>query len=312
MEGTLKLKREIYLDNDTLSILIDKIFESAEQKESLTIDFHDVKFIDACYIPIFKALTGLTNINFKKSSEPKVNKYILEQDGQKLARDTVYPMKISRDLQHISFQTKELIEYLKLYLNDEETGKYIAFILQELVSNIFDHSGSLIGAIINGQVYPNRKIGNTTGYVQLTVLDTGVGFKETLSRNYSLNNEIEAINKAIERNVTGATKEGIYGTINNVGFGLYAIKEFIKYLRGRMIIVSNNGLVQFTGTGKENPTITTIPKQLNFGWKGSIVIIEVPMDTLQYYEFDVLMELIRKDDTNDFELENFEDLFEDF
>lgn len=137
--------------------------------------------------------------------------------------------------------TEKIINY-PVFLNDAELKKdlseYLQYMILELLNNIIDHSTSRITPVANAQVYPSFN------KCQIAIVDTGVGFFETLKNNYpSLKNDTEALSVAIKKEITGA-RQTVYGsTTRNVGYGLFFISEIIKFTNGYLKIISNDGML---------------------------------------------------------------------
>ena len=61
--------------------------------------------------------------------------------------------------------------------------------------------------------------------------------------------------------------------IDNAGHGLYALKTIIEKTNGKLMIISNNGIVRLDR--RNHPTVQELQ---NTNWKGSIV-------TFEFFEF---------------------------
>lgn len=168
-----------------------------------------------------------------------------------------------------------LVQTIKQESQDAEDFKaYLRYIISELLNNVSDHSKSTFGCSIAAQYYPDND------RAQVAITDGGCGLLATLSMQYKLVNEKEAIFKAIEREVTGSV-QNVYtsGAIKNAGIGLFAIKTIIEKTNGRLIIASNDTLVEFNGDSQ--PVVYPLSTQ----WQGTLVAFELSQSELNL-EFD--------------------------
>lgn len=198
--------------------------------------------------------------------------------------------RISRDL------TDKLIQNSSITSNPElkkDLTDYLQYMICEILNNVIDHSNSQITPVVNAQYYP------TLNKCQIAIVDNGIGFLESLAHNYpQLNNDSEALLKAIEREVTGA-RPTIYGsTIRNVGYGLYFISEIIKFTNGYLKIISKKGILTIC-----DGQITS--SDLDFGWKGSIVAFELFTNAINH-DFQELLNILLVPENDE---ESIEDIF---
>lgn len=102
--------------------------------------------------------------------------------------------------------------------------------ISEVLSNVFDHSDSPIGAVTIGQVYPKKRM------FQICVCDVGVGIvKKVQSWGFRSTCPIEAIHWSLVFGHT--TSRG--GTSR--GFGLPTLRQFLKANDGELRIQANCG-----------------------------------------------------------------------
>jgi hypothetical protein len=133
--------------------------------------------------------------------------------------------------------------------------------INELLTNTFDHSGTVEGCFICAQAYKNR------GNVSICLTDFGKGILKSLSsaREYShLNNSIDAIELAIQEGVTSRV-----GRL--AGLGLTHIHRFLKVNEGEVHIISGDGWVHWNYKGGHS--VTPKRKRLPVAFDGTIVNI---------------------------------------
>ncbi|MBI3015515.1 MAG: sensor histidine kinase [Candidatus Tectomicrobia bacterium] len=104
----------------------------------------------------------------------------------------------------------------------------------EVIGNVFHHSGSLIGAVVCGQIYPNDN------EIQITFLDRGVG---VACKVRSWLDSIEDDKKAIDWALKRGTSTLATGTQSR-GLGLYLLREFIKANEGQFRVYANGAFLE--------------------------------------------------------------------
>jgi anti-sigma regulatory factor (Ser/Thr protein kinase) len=99
----------------------------------------------------------------------------------------------------------------------------------EVIGNVFYHSGSAIGAIVCGQVYPKAN------EIQVTFLDRGIGLAAKVR---SCVDGIEGDGIAIEWALQRGTSTLATGTQSR-GLGLYLLRQFVRANEGEFRIYAN-------------------------------------------------------------------------
>jgi len=174
------------------------------------------------------------------------------------------PMRIINSRAQIDNFTDELVKTMKLSDLDFDTEdeEFFKYIVAELVLNAIDHGESM--AVVSAQRFP--KI-NT---IEICVADIGLGFFHTIRRRIPVKNPAEAIEKALQKGITGAINYLYGGVTRNAGMGLYVISRMVEDGKGLMYIVSDNTLYEFP---KKKATLVS-PKL----WKGSIILIRFELN----------------------------------
>jgi len=172
-------------------------------------------------------------------------------------------------------------------LSDDEKddlSKYLKYLIREMMSNVVSHSQSSIGGFITAQYYPTKK------KVQVIIIDNGIGLQASLAQKYTLDNEADAIQKAMEKNVTGSNPFATYNNVQkHAGLGLFFLSKIIENTQGNLLIVSNSTIY------KSNHNTFT---ELNTGFKGTLIAFEIFEDNLEY-EFMQLFNIIKSEDEED-------------
>jgi len=166
----------------------------------------------------------------------------------------------------------------------DDLSKYLKYLIREMMSNVVSHSKSPIGGFITAQYYPKKK------KVQVIIIDNGIGLQESLAQKYTLDNEADAIQKAMEKNVTGSNPFAAYNNVQkHAGLGLFFLSKIIENTQGNLLIVSNSTIYK-----SSHNTF----KELNTDFKGTLIAFEIFENNLEY-EFMQLFNIIKSEDEED-------------
>ncbi len=134
--------------------------------------------------------------------------------------------------------------------------------IQEILTNVFDHSKSATGCFICAQYYPAKMT------IRLCITDFGVGILSNLRKKYGISTDIEAIKLSV--------KEGVTSRPQSAGFGLTNIRNFIKVNEGTLTIISGKGKVNFYSNKVESYNTTK-------GFEGTIVNLKINANKESFY-----------------------------
>jgi len=166
----------------------------------------------------------------------------------------------------------------------DDLSKYLKYLIREMMSNVVSHAESQIGGFITAQYYPTKK------KVQVVIIDNGIGLQTSLSQKYNLDNEKDAIVKAMEKEVTGSNSFASYNNVpKHAGLGLFFLSKIIENTRGNLLIVSNDTIYKSTQNSFQ---------ELNTDFKGTLIAFEIFEDNLEY-EFIQLFNIIKSEDEED-------------
>jgi len=110
---------------------------------------------------------------------------------------------------------------------DERAINGFIVALSEVCQNIIEHSETT--GFVGIQKYFFQKVGKNVA--EIAVMDTGIGFKKSLSQRFSLRDDLTAIEKALLQGASRYTDEGR-------GHGLAALKRFVNEWNGKLSIRS--------------------------------------------------------------------------
>ena len=167
-----------------------------------------------------------------------------------------------------SILTHKIIDYAENLSSEEkeDLSEYLEYMISEMMGNVISHAKSIHGGFVTAQYYAKEK------KVQVVIIDGGVGFLATLSKHFEVKDEGEAIQKALEKEVTGSNK---YSTYNNApkhaGLGLFFLSKILEETEGNLIIISNNTIFKYPRN-----TIGA----LDTAFKGSVIAFEIFIDKI--------------------------------
>lgn len=149
----------------------------------------------------------------------------------KLFRIKIWQRAAKQDRKPIGEIIETESRQLSEVLTRETKGKLvdtIEFTLREIIRNVAEHSkAKQVGFV--AQYWPRKE------YVELAILDSGIGFKKSLSKNPFLEKEMSdnaALNYALLPGVSGKMFKGKYkdpyDEWENSGFGLYMASEICR------------------------------------------------------------------------------------
>lgn len=248
----------------------------------LIVDFNNVRFMDtddfvvlACLIESFyikgsdiKFVGGtegfnnhLFNIKFKEYWKEGFdrNKFTLSYN-----QTTLCLWKISENM--IYSYSMYARQYFERFAKNKDLIP-LASNMDEVFNNIFDHSKSPVTGYIITQYYPkNNKL-------SFSVCDFGIGIPTSIKES-----EIEqepdfedwkAILKSLEKGFS------INSTPRNRGFGLNNILEFTESSKGRLFIISNDGIVEKKAGDMYHAGSS------DFNFSGTLIKVEVDLNTFE-------------------------------
>lgn len=223
--------------------IIGYCVKSQKSNESVTFNFNETTFIDPFAITIIAGtihycLQKWIQIKYVPPKNEKINNYLSQIgfnsffhiNGKDIHRDTSTELRQLKALE--PFYMEELIVLIDARMELSKGVKdSIKMSMQEIFTNVFDHSKSANGCFACAQYYPILK------KIKICITDFGVGILSNLSNKYGLTTDIEAIEKSVEEGVTSRTR--------TAGFGLFLIRDFLKINEGILTIISGDGEVIF-------------------------------------------------------------------
>lgn len=141
----------------------------------------------------------------------------------------ITPIEKSDDIHFIVGKVKDRAHsILTRHLKYDERGIHGFIVsLSEVCQNIIEHSESK--GFVGIQKYHFQSMGKNV--VKIAVMDTGIGFRKSLSERFSLKSDLHSIKEALIHGVSRYIDEGR-------GHGLAAVRRFVKEWNGKISIRS--------------------------------------------------------------------------
>jgi hypothetical protein len=243
-------------------------------KKEVVFDFSICNFSDPFAVTLLvgamKACAAKGHIvKYHASENKKLEGYHRSIGFYEFGGSAVGASKFARqqvELQHLTAidptYTDAVLGVLQNYLHMSQGVKNALHLsINELMTNAFDHSGTVEGCFICAQAYKNR------GNISICLTDFGRGILRALSSSskYShLSNSLDAIELAVQ--------EGVSSRVDRMaGLGLSHIHRFLQINNGEIHIISGDGWVHWNY--KNGNGVKVKRKKLDVAFDGTIVNI---------------------------------------
>ncbi|WP_349663893.1 hypothetical protein IZU89_16740 [Cellulophaga lytica] len=252
----IKLSGSINTNNYGINKLLN--FYNTAKKYSYThisIDFYDLKWIDANLCAVFQGIIFKLNkergLNFstdeiflKQKFDILIRNgfYLFDENASDARSSTVTLRKFYKNESHnfLDYLDNDLLSHRSLKENEDLKENILGNLL-EVFENYEIHSKTEYPVFVCGQYYPTKKI------LKFTLADIGVGFLEPISiKKKEIKTSIEAIRWAIMNG--NSTKDLIHKNTPG-GLGLFDLHQFMIKNKGKLEIVTGN--VYWTSKHKE-------------------------------------------------------------
>ena len=165
----------------------------------------------------------------------------------------------------------------------------IRHVLVELLRNVVQHSGDALGAVVAAQAMGAAQR-RTRPMIQLAVADAGIGIPRHLHQKHPhLTDYRQALERALLPHVSGTFEEGLTGSFENAGLGLYVIGEMARQTGGNLLIATTGAALVVTSEGSA-PGHPRFLQPHGIGFPGTLVAFEIPTDAVS--DYDALMKSI--------------------
>jgi len=204
-----------------------RMFRQKGIKKTLMLPESDNVFKYLERMDFFKYAARFFQIDHAGDDLP--DRYTRSADSDVLLEIT--PIEKSEDIHFIVGKVKERAHtILEKHLNYDE-GAINGFIvaLSEVCQNIVEHSENT--GFVGIQKYRFQKLEKNV--VKIAVMDLGIGFKRSLEERFNIENDLEAVDKALFHAVSRYADEGR-------GHGLAAVRRFTDKWNGKLSIRSGS------------------------------------------------------------------------
>ena len=173
---------------------------------------------------------------------------------------------------------KEFFDYAisKINLNKDISALFYDA-LKETIENTFSHGNSDLGCYLSVQI--------DDGNIVFCILDRGIGIFNSLKRKYpELINSEQAISESIKYGISGARDP-------DRGLGLWVINRNIKKSKGKMCILSGNGIYRYE-YDRDNSIEIERCSTIKNSFDGTIINLKIINDPhFVYWDDDFIQEL---------------------
>lgn len=130
--------------------------------------------------------------------------------------------------------------------------------------------------------------------LQLAVADTGIGIPASLRALHpNLSDPEAALEKSLWPHISGTFEEGLTGTQQNAGMGLFFIAEMAKLTGGTLLIATRGATLLLSGwiDDEGNHSLRFIEPR-GVGFPGTLVVFELPVGDVA--DYPALIETIKE------------------
>ena len=176
-------------------------------------------------------------------------------------------------------------EISHLLVQDEQeraTRLTVKYVVVELLRNVIQHSHDELGGVVAAQ----RMDDEDRRSLQVAVADAGVGiFEAMIEKHPNLGNHGEALEKALWPHFSGTFEEGLSGSQQNAGLGLFFISEMAKLTGGRLLLATHGASLLLTADPEagDNHEMRFL-KPDGLGYPGTLIAFELPIDSVGDYD----------------------------
>lgn len=168
----------------------------------------------------------------------------------------------------------------------------IRYVLVELLRNVVQHSGDSFGAVAAAQRMEREQRRNRP-MVQVAVADAGIGIPRHLQRAHPhLVDYRQALERALLPHVSGTFAEGLSGSFENAGLGLFMITELARRTGGRLLIATRGASLVVQRPQAGGPAHPRFIEPPGVGYPGTLVSFEIPTQLDEDY-FSLMQSILR-------------------
>lgn len=183
--------------------------------------------------------------------------------------------------------SKALVPQMEL----EDTRLTIQYVIVELLRNVIQHSHDPKGGYVDADLW-NEESGRPM--LQLAVADAGIGIPASLRTLHpNLSDPEASLEKSLWPHISGTFEEGLTGTQQNAGMGLFFIAEMAKLTGGTLLIATRGATLLLSGwTDEEGGHKLRFIEPRGTGFPGTLVVFELPVGDVA--DYPALIETIKE------------------
>lgn len=169
----------------------------------------------------------------------------------------------------------------------------IKYVFVELLRNVVQHSGDPLGAVAAAQRMDAGQR-RARPMIQLAVADAGIGIPRHLHRAHPhLTDYRQALERALLPHISGTFEEGLTGSFENAGVGLYMISEITRRTGGRLLVATHGASLVIDAADPQGPPAhPRFLRPVGTGFPGTLVCAEMPVGISE--DFHALMQSINR------------------
>lgn len=203
--------------------------------------------------------------------------------------DRTVRLRRVRRFDEIEAVSEEVSRLIVSKPRDEATRRTIYYVLVELLRNVVQHSRDPLGGVVAAQL--NRRRSRVEA-VQVAVCDCGIGIPASLEGMHpKLVDPREALEKALHPSISGTFEEGLSGSRENAGMGLFFISEIAKLTGGKLLVASRGAALVVEGDSARASRQLIRFVDTGVGFPGTLVAFELALGRVP--DHDALLERIR-------------------
>jgi hypothetical protein len=198
------------------------------------------------------------------------------------------------DFAKVESSASEIATLLFPDVDDADTRKTVQYVVVELLRNVLQHSQDPLGGIAAAQLMQVGPLYSEIPCVQVAVGDCGIGIHHALREKHpDVNDSKVALEKALWPHISGMFEEGLTGSGQNAGMGLFFISEMTKLTGGKLFISSKTDTLFLEADPKDpdRHTLKFLDKSCR-SYPGTLVVFELPLGSVA--DYDSLIDTIRK------------------
>jgi anti-sigma regulatory factor (Ser/Thr protein kinase) len=214
----------------------------------------------------------------------------------------LFPVGIPEDFNRFPSEWVNSFEAIEPFANDiskalvpepklEDTRLTLRYVIVELLRNVVQHSHALVGGFVAADLW-NEESGRPM--LQLAVADAGIGIPASLRTLHpNLSDPEAALEKSLWPHISGTFEEGLTGTQQNAGMGLFFIAEMAKLTGGTLLIATRGATLLLSGwvDDEGNHSLRFIEPR-GVGFPGTLVAFELPVGDVA--DYPALIETIKE------------------